>query len=469
MKDKSIIIKILELFTLIIIYHITKSNNLFLYTITLSLYNIFLSCFSHITLKEKIKNINDDYSKLKILKYTSISITIVSLIFVILSIFISDIINTSLNIQNTFMPCLFMGISIITEPLIKILLEYLESYNRPKLANGLFKIYYIIEYLLLLIICLTFIKFIKIPIHISISLFYLSKIISFIIVSIFICLSIKKIKLNIKKKHKELHYKKEIKEILTINSQKSIVNIVKNSYYYISIILLYLVLSTRYKYNIELIENNITFIYLYCLYIINFTIDLTLSLIDKKDNVINYIYKTFENIIIIAITIGITAPLICKIIFLSHDNSMYLGMLSILSIFITLFKVTVDNVKNNKVIYISLITGILSKVILTIPLINSFYRMGYDLIYGDIISTIISLCISLIINYIYIKLNNKKEKTLENILSTLYVSILLSIILVVIQFIIPIKVDSYFKSILIFILYITISIIFIKYKKKERG
>ena len=32
---------------------------------------------------------------------------------------------------------------------------------------------------------------------------------------------------------------------------------------------------------------------------------------------------------------------------------MYLGMLSILSIFITLYKVTFDSIKNNKVIYIS--------------------------------------------------------------------------------------------------------------------
>ena len=185
MKDRGRVIKLLELLTLIVIYHITKSNNLFLYALTLSLYNIFLSCFSHITIKEKIKKYNDDYSKYKILKYVGLSITIVSLIFVILSIFISDIINTSLNVSNTFIPCLVMSISIITEPLIKILLEYLESYNRPKLSNSLLNSYYIIEYFLMIIISLIFIKFIELPIHISISLLYVSKIISYIIISIF--------------------------------------------------------------------------------------------------------------------------------------------------------------------------------------------------------------------------------------------------------------------------------------------
>ena len=59
-----------------------------------------------------------------------------------------------------------------------------------------------------------------------------------------------------------------------------------------------------------------------------------------------------------------------------------------------------------------MIVGIVSKIIITVPMINSFYRMGYNLLYGDIISTIISILISVIINYIYIKTNNKKEKTL---------------------------------------------------------
>ena len=71
-----------------------------------------------------------------------------------------------------------------------------------------------------------------------------------------------------------------------------------------------------------------------------------------------------------------------------------------------------ENIKNNQVICISVSSGLIAKLILIIPLINSFYRMGYNLIYGDIISTIIGLLITITINYIYIK--NKQRKKENN-------------------------------------------------------
>ena len=55
---------------------------MFLYASTLSLYNVFISCFNHITLKETYKKIEYNHSKYKILKYTIINIIIVSLLFV---------------------------------------------------------------------------------------------------------------------------------------------------------------------------------------------------------------------------------------------------------------------------------------------------------------------------------------------------------------------------------------------------
>lgn len=472
MKDKSIYIKLTECLVIIALYYITKNSNLFLYAVTLSLYNIFLSCFTHISIKEKIKEYKETYSKFNILKYTSISIVIISLIFIFLSILVSDISNVLLNIENTFLPYLIMSISIISEPLIKIILEYLESIGKPKLSNGLLNMYYIIESILLLIISIITIKVIKLPIHISISLLYLSKILSFIIILSIIYLVLQKQKIKItKQEEKEINYKLELTEILKNNSHKSIINIVKNSYYYISIIILYLILSTRYSYNIKIIENDLTFIYLFSITIIKFVIDLVLYIkkSKEKENIINYIYKIFHSMITLAVIIGVTSPLICKIIFTNSSNAIYLTMLISLSIFIILFDLTFKNIKNNKIIYISLIVGIFSKLVLIIPLINSFYRMGYNLIYGDIISTIISMLISIIINYIYIKNKYKYEKTLEKILTTLYESILLCIILILFQFIIPIKTESYFNSILILIVYLLISIAFIKLKKKKRG
>ena len=469
MKDKDIIIKTIQTITIVLIYHISKNNNLFLFASTLSLYNVFSSCFSHITLKETLQK-NDSYkNKNKIIRYTTINILIIYLIFILLSIFIGDAFNTALNVENTFLPYLMMGLSLITEPLLKIYLEYLNSYNKPKLSKNLLIVYYILESILLLIISIITLKIIKLPTYISISLFYLSKIISFITILIIIYLNLKKIKVDKIKEVQRVNYKKEVKNILTNNLHKSIIKVIKNSYYYISIILLYSVLSNRYNYDLELIEKNITFIYLYGLSIINLIIKVILSSKEKKEdtNIIEYIYNSFENTLITSIIIGITSPLICKILFLTNENNIYFTMLSILSIFIVLYKVTFEYTKNNKIIYISLLTGIISKLILTIPLINSFYRMGYNLVYGDIISTIISLSLSSIINYIYIKLNNKTEKTFEKILKTMYESILLCIVLLILQFIIPIKTNNYILALLILMFYITVSIICIRLKKKR--
>lgn len=474
MKDKDVIIKLLKLISVIILYYISGNNNLFLYVLTLSLYNIYVSSFSHITLKETYKKIKYNYSKLKILKYLEINMSVICLLFIILSIFISDAMNIFLNIENTFFPYLIMSLSIITEPLIKVLSEYLESYSKTKLSSNLLNIYNLLEMFILLIIGIITLRLIKLPTYISISLLYLSKIFSFLIVISIIYKKIKKLNLNLKKtsEEKQVNYKEELKVILTNNSQKSIITLIKNSYYYISLIILYAVLSTRYSYQIDTIEKDLTFIYLYGIYMMNFLVYFVESFnknISKKENVINYIYIIFKKILTIAIVLGITSPLISKIVFNDNSNSIYLTMLNFLSIFIILYDITFENTKSKKIIYISLIMGIICKLILVIPLIDSFYRIGYNLIYGDIISTIISMSISIAINYIYIKINNQDSRTFEKILKTLYESILLCIILILTQFIVPIRTDSYVRALFTFILYIFISIMFVKLKKKRRG
>lgn len=475
MKDKNIAITITRFITIVILYYIAGTKSLFLYATTLSLYNIYLSCFSHITIKDSFTKINCEYSKFNILKAIVISMGIIGLLFVLLSIVISDSINIFLNLEHTFWPYLIMSLSVLTEPLIKIFCEYIELHNKPKLSNTLLNTYHILDSISFLIIGILTLRIIKMPIYIAISLLYLSKILSFIIISILVHMTIKNTNIISEDNQNEAHpisYKNEIKKILKNNSSKSIISIVKHSYYYISIIILYMVLSTRYSYNISTVEKEITFVYLYGLTIVNFVVDLTIAFIKsayKKLNIINYISKTFNKMLTISIVLCITSSLICKLMFGNPFGSVYLMMLSFLSIFIALFNITFEYIKNKKITYISLIAGIILKIILIIPLINAFYRMGYNLIYGDIISAIISMFVSVIINYIYIKNNNPKGSTLEQILKIMYENILLCIILVILQFIIPITTDSYIKSVILLIIYISISVIFINLKKKKRG
>ena len=231
MRDKKILIKLIELITIIILYYISNNNSLFLYAITLCLYNIYLSCFKHITLKKIYQKINYDYSKFKILKYTSISIIIISLLFIPLSIFISDITNIFLGIENTFFPYLIMSLSVMTNPLMNILLEYLESYNKRELSNKLFDLYYILESCFMIIVGIITINIIKLPIYISVSLLYLSKILSFVIILFITSIHLNKLKISVIKKREEktINYKMEIKSILKDNSHQSIISLAKYS------------------------------------------------------------------------------------------------------------------------------------------------------------------------------------------------------------------------------------------------
>ena len=474
MKEKRrFILKTIDLIWLIALYYIIGNKSIFLYVLSLSLYKVFLSCFSHISIKETLKRVSTTKSKQKIFKYLFLIIIVISLLFLLLSILISDITSIVFKMNNILLIFIFMGISIINKPLIKILAEYLENIKNNHNYLILIPAYEIIEKIFLLIFALLAFRVFKINIVSAISLMYFSKVVSLLIIIYFIYKLRNNKKINYIVGEDKINYKKEIKYILINNSYTSIINIIKNSYYYISIVILYLILSTRYHYQIDGIEKIITFIYFYAMGIINYFIYLAKSVTSKlpKDALVNdKLFQSFKMMLTIAIIFGIISPLTCKVIFNTSDRSLYLAMTNFLAIFILLYDTTFENIKNKKLIYISLISGLLVKIVLIIPLINSFYRMGYDLIYGDILSTAIAMFISIIINYVYLRNNNKKnDNYFERILNILYENIILAIILIVVQFIIPMDTKNYFKAFGLMIVYLIISIAFIKIKNKKRG
>lgn len=472
-EKKEFILKTLKLLSIIILYYIIGKKNIFLYVLSITLYNIFTSCFNHISIKENLSKIETKKSKYKLFKLLLLVMTIISFLFLLLSIFISDFLSIFLNINNITLIFIFEGLSIITKPLVKLLSEYLQNIKNNYNYNKLINIYNILDNVLLLIIALFTFRILKLKENIAISLLYLSKILSTIIILLILYLINRPLKQIKDGKEDKINYSKELKKILTKNSYQSTISIVKNSYYYISIIILYLVLNTRYNYESRELSKIITFIYFYSLSIIEYLIFLAKSItktLPNENRIIEKLYKTFKMSLTIAIIFGIISPLTCKVIFNNSNMSIYLIMANILAIFILLYDITYDNIKNKTVIYISLIVGIIFKIVLVIPLINSFYRMGYNLIYGDIISTSIAMFISIIINYIYLKNIEKSQiKYFEKILDILYDNILLCIILILVQFIIPIDTSNYIKSLGLIIIYIIISIAFIKLKNKKRG
>ena len=480
MKEKRLFIfKTLNLLWIIILYHTIGSKNIFLYVLSLSLYNIFAACFDQITIKEALKKLHTEQAKKKILKIMLLIISVISMLFLILSTLISDTISIFLKLNDILPIFMIMGITVIIKPLIRLLSEYLANINNNRIYSKLPMIYTFFDKVLVLVIALINFRLFKNSELTGVAILYLSKIISAILI-IYCLYLIRKhgedIKYNFAGDDR-INYQKEIKSILTNNSYKSITKIVKYSYYYISIIVLYLVLSTRYNFKLDELGNIITFTYFFALEAIDYLIYIAKAITNKlpKDTqVTDKLYNSFKMMLTITIIFGIISPMTCKVIFNAPSKSIYLTMISFMAIFVLLFDVTYDNIKNKTITYVSLIIGLITKIVLIIPLINSFYRMGYNLIYGDVLSTSIAMFTSIIINYIYLRnLNKEKDRYFTKILDILYDNIILAIILVVLEFIIPLNTKNYFVSLGLIIVYVGVSIIYIiiknKIKNKKRG
>ena len=140
-----------------------------------------------------------------------------------------------------------------------------------------------------------------------------------------------------------------------------------------------------------------------------------------------------------------------------------------LGIIVSIYKESYKYIKNNKLIYISLIIGIAVKLLLLIPFVDAVYRMGFDLIYGDVFTTIIGMTISIIINYTYIKNKYRLENEgyIDKYIKVIYQNIILFLILILLAFILPIKNDNKLLSILVILVYTFLTFIYIKLQKRK--
>jgi len=463
-------IRIIKFLVLIPLYYIVGDKSIYLYVLSLALYKIFSCCFFNVSIKETLKKYQDNYVKYKIFKLTSLIICVVSLVFLLLGIAISDVVGNILNINNSFLPFLLMGISIVADPLVKNFLEYIESYNYKKFVRVMANIYDYLDVLLLIVVSLIGYRWLELSDDVRNALLYLPKIISAVIINIILYLVVirkKRLGLVKNKVGENVNYKEEIKIIINENNLGRFVLVSKEIFYYTSIIILYLMLTKRYSYLLEDTTRIITFVYFYGLNFINLLIMVIIRRNNDGVSIFRRIYYVFDKLLSISIILGVISPLVCMVIFNNRDWAIYLMMIGFMVIFTSLYEMTFKEINNYKLGYLSLGVGILVKFILVIPLIDSFYRMGYNLVYGDIISTIVGMFISVIINYIYLKRKDREEKCFEKILKSLYENIFLCIILVIVQFIIPVMTDNYFIALIKIFGYVFISLMFLRFKEKR--
>ena len=153
MKEKHLfILNTLNLLWIIILYHIIGSKSIFLYILSLSLYNIFIACFDHIMIKTTLIKLSNEQSKKKFLKMILLIISVISMMFLLLSILISDIISIFLKINDILPVFITMGLTIIISPLIKLLSQYLENINNNHIYSKLPILYETLDKILVLLI-----------------------------------------------------------------------------------------------------------------------------------------------------------------------------------------------------------------------------------------------------------------------------------------------------------------------------
>ena len=445
MKKKINIIYLLFMLFLVLLNYITKNSNILNLVLSSSLSILLYNIFSELNIKSTLEKYKNKY---KIYKITIIFISLLFIVFSALSFLIGSVMSIK-------------GLNIIN--VTSIFLEYTKY---KKLGNKLFNIYLLLLLLINSISSILLYQVFKLDDYIKVLLLYSVNIMIFIIIMLLLYIFIlRKNKVKVREKY---NYKEIIRSILDINKSITIYNLIKEGYIYTSIIILYYTLINKYNYSYENTSIIIVNVYFYGIYFIKY-----ISYILKKhlevnsDNFSNQIIKVSNYLITITILLMIISGPICKILF---SNNNFLFDLVVLIFFYTLYNYVMDisiKVTSSKINKISLLSGLIIKLVFEIPLINASYRMGSSLYFGSVLSIIIGMTTSTIISIIFI---NKKLKisilnNFSNILNIIYENIILCLILVLLTLIVKVENTSIIGSILVIIFYTFITILFYIIKK----
>ena len=192
--------------------------------------------------------------------------------------------------------------------------------------------------------------------------------------------------------------------------------------------------------------------------------NLTSSLVKKdKEDINNKINDSIGICLLFTIpmTLGIAflAKPIWTVFYGSSDiGSQLLVYFIFTGLFSSIFTVLVTIIqlfKDYKALFISLIIGVLIKLLFNINMIGSFYREGLPPYYGVITATIFGYIVSIIYCFIYLTIKKKVnfEKLTNTFFDILCGSFLMIIILVLIKLIIPFNSISRFMNLFIIIIY----------------
>ena len=485
--NKKLFVIILALVLLILVRGLITSVDICYFSFSFSLFLLFVSSLSHINIENtatsKIKNVS-----IKLFYGTICSIILINIFFIIIVNGVMYLLNNYIYFSQLISILNFMAFTIFVVPTLNVLCQYLKINRMSQLSYKVKKIFYFIW--IILILSLIIIDNIFHVINCSLIIFiYILQLISFITTIIY-CFIVIKNKNIFMLKHKDEFNKisikvllRKIKKILSDNFVTSFKKMIYLSYYYLSIVIVSYLLLFKFNYDFQETCFVIADIYFYNFLFILIIIGLIIYYFkDKIVEVINNIKNREDNvhidvfflnlvkkIIPITVLICVLSGPILRFLFNSDNYSIFMFFIWILP-FIILYLVSEKFLEvslKKKILYLFLCFGISMKLILIVPLINGFYRMGYSFIYGDILSTIIGLFASFIISIIYF---NKKykinfTKNFEKLLNIIYDNIVLSLILIVTSVIIPLVVSTRLQAFYVLLIYIIIFIVFNFVKK----
>ena len=198
--------------------------------------------------------------------------------------------------------------------------------------------------------------------------------------------------------------------------------------------------------------------------------NLTESVVKKDKEAINKKINQALNILLF-----LTVPMTLGISFLSksiwtlfYGNSVYgpsvLSYYIFVGLFVGLFTAmvsTLQTLKDYKAVFISLISGVVLKILLTNYLLMSFYKMSLPPYYGVITASIIGYFVSFVICLIILrfKYSISFEEVIKNGFDVMCASILMILVLFIVKLFIPIYSTTRLMNLLIILVYMIIGII----------
>lgn len=467
------IIGLLIFIYVIMLYYLVDKVDMFLLTLSFSLFLIYYSIFSSSMINDLLSKYHDKkyyYSEYRVIRYVCLFIFIGSLLLGGISYLISLVIDIDgFDIIGMVMS-MFLGITII--------IRFINGYfNIIGYKKDILLYTYILSSIIIGMVMLFFIP--------KVIFIYLVPILLGVILLIlcYIFIFSKKRKVTKKREEVKVSYISDIKGYL-INSKLVILyNIVNSSYIYISIIVLYYVLLKRYFYSYDDVVSYISNVYfygmifIYYIYLIirgiyiNNISKLKSGILNKEDS--SYLFhKSFNKIISTTLTIVIVFMVIsgpiCNLLYNGEYNFIF-GLMPLLFFFVLYdFIVNISIICNKeRNVIILLFIGLVTKIVFEIPFINSMYRIGYNLVYGGVVATILGFIVAMIIGSILVfkRLKISFMDNFSSILNIVYDNVILCLILVLFTLVIRVTTSGVISSILVILFYVFITIIYFVVKK----